>query len=174
VQHQRPSAHAASSYAPIVLEGGRQFSAKEIADFAEAYVRDGFVHVPGLVTPDETEAAVAALWRQMEVEKGLRPGQPETWAEGGRGGGGAVTDPAVLACWSPGHLTMMEALTREMEAAAAVACLPALPSPDVLVRPLETMMINKFPDSTSEEWLWPGPHIDHAGDNWQVRLNRSG
>jgi hypothetical protein len=158
-QHAR-AAPSAGVQPTISGDDSRQFSAAEIGRLCDAYVRDGFVLVRGLVPASATTAAVTALWRRMEAEEGLRPDAPESWEIGQWSD--RVDDPAVLGCWSDGYMAVAAALSAAMEAEARDRTHPALPSEDVLVLPHETMAINRFPEKRTAEWEWPNAHIDHG------------
>ena len=171
-QHLWPAARtpagAQRQRGAIAVEGGRTLDAEEVAGHAEAYVRDGYAHIPSVVPESVCARAAAALWSDM----GASPADANSWPAAG-GYSGRIEAPAVLDAWSAGHLRLAEALASAMEGSEALAGV-GLPPPSCLVRPVSTMAIHRLPErrepgrepGREPEWRWPTPHIDHNGDSW--------
>ena len=181
--HTRSAAAAAGGGGAIRIEGGRTVAPEEVRELAAVYRRDGFVHVRSVVPAAACAAACAALWRSMESDDApIVAGDSSSWTR--EQWSGRVADRAVLDCWSAGHLQLVAAVAAGMELQGAAelgparaACDPSLPPPAVIVRPDETMAINRFParreqGAAGTPWEMPAPHIDHAGENWRAYPQR--
>ena len=105
----------------------------------DAYARDGFVLISGLIPYASTAAAADAMWIAMDAD----PDDRTTWPEGYFQG---LDDPAIVACYTADFL-------------AAAAALSGHPR-DSIGAPGGALAINIFP--TADAWHMPNPHIDHA------------
>jgi hypothetical protein len=107
----------------------------------QAYERDGFLLVSGLIPEETGAAAEAAMWRLLS----LSPDDRANWPVGGLRHGTFESDE-LLACYTP-----------EMRAAAAIL---AGEEGAEFRAPSKPYAINVFP--SPGEWTMPHPHIDHA------------
>lgn len=106
----------------------------------DAYARDGYILLSGLI-PDEIAAAAATtLWECMQAH----PDNPTTWPDGNYAKGHDRAE--IVACYTADYLQ-----------AAAQLCGDSLAS---IKAPKGALAINIFP--SQEPWQQPGPHIDHA------------
>ncbi len=106
------------------------------------YEENGFVLVPGLISPLIAEQAVAALWRVLEAD----PADPASWARIS-GAHQSFDDPALVACYTPDLLTAAASLAGDDPATFRV--------------PSRAYAINVFPQP-GDAWNWPPPHLDHS------------
>lgn len=103
------------------------------------FEEQGYVLLSGLIPPEVSEAAAAALWRSI----GATPDDPATWVNQPHFSG--QKDPAILACYTP-QLCMAVAELADKET--------AFPPPG------GAGALNVFPQEGP--WRPQGPHIDHA------------
>jgi hypothetical protein len=106
----------------------------------DAYARDGYILLSGLIPDDIAAAAAGTLWEGM----GAQPDNPETWPDS------RYThhhDQAeIVACFTDDYLR-----------AASQLCGESL---EHIKTPRGATAINIFP--STEAWQNPHPHIDHA------------
>lgn len=105
------------------------------------YLRDGYVHVSGLVPDEVAERAEAAMWRTL----GLNPNEPETWKDF-KPGHANYDDPDLCAVYTP----------QVISAAAQLGG----GDPSSYRTPNRVLALNIFPQEG--EWQPHGPHIDHS------------
>jgi hypothetical protein len=110
-------------------------------DQERSYNESGYLLVSGLIPPEVSEAAEAAMWTVI----GARPEDPATWVEVAKAHQ-AFESAEVSACYTPAYVAAAEQLADEVAGSFR-------PPP----RPYA---INVFP--TEGPWQWPRPHIDHA------------
>jgi ectoine hydroxylase-related dioxygenase (phytanoyl-CoA dioxygenase family) len=108
-------------------------------DQIEAYERDGYVLVSGLIPDDIAGLAADAVWEGM----GAGPDDPGSWPDRYAENHKQVE---IVACYTESFL-----------GAAAQLCGDPV---DTVRAPKGATAITIFP--TSEEWTPPRPHIDHA------------
>jgi phytanoyl-CoA dioxygenase PhyH len=106
-----------------------------------AYEEAGYLLVSGLIPPEISAAAEAAMWQVI----GVRPDDPASWSDRPRGHQ-AFDSPEILACYVPEYL--------------AAAAQLAGDDPATFRPPRQAYAINVFPQEGP--WEWPRPHIDHA------------
>ena len=105
----------------------------------DAYARDGFVLVSGLIPDAIATAAADAMWIAMNADSD----DPATWPDGYFQGS---DDPAIVACYTEAFLAAIAVLTDHPRASIGA--------------PGGALAINIFP--TEDNWQTPTPHIDHA------------
>ena len=105
----------------------------------EAYERDGYVLVTGLITDEVAAAAADAVWAGMEAKPDDPGSWPERYAEN-------HDQDAVVACYTQDFL----------QAAAQLSGDPV----DTIRGPKGATAITIFP--SEGDWTPPSPHIDHA------------
>ncbi|MCH2659707.1 hypothetical protein MK163_04640, partial [bacterium] len=98
----------------------------------DAYARDGFVLISGLIPDASAAAAADAMWIAMDAD----PDDRTTWPEGYFQG---LDDPAIVACYTADFL-------------AAATALSGHPR-DSIGAPGGALAINIFPTA-----VWPGSH----------------
>lgn len=108
---------------------------------ARQYAQDACLLVSGLIPEEVSAAAEAAMWRLLEAD----PADPSSWAHL-KTAHQTFESPELLACYTADLL--------------ATAAQLAGDPPDSIQVPKRAYAINVFP--TTDEWHWPGPHIDHA------------
>jgi hypothetical protein len=110
-------------------------------DQLEAYDRDGYLLVSGLIPDEVSAAAEAAMIRLI----GISIDDPATWASVPKNHT-TFDSPELVACYTPAFLEAAEVLAGEPGAGYGP--------------PSHGYAINVFP--SEGEWTWPHPHIDHA------------
>jgi len=105
------------------------------------YAEQGYVLVPGLISPAVVAEAVAALWRHLDAD----PGDPASWARI-ENAHRSFDDPALLACYTPDLLAAAADLAGDDPATVRAA--------------KGAYAINVFPQPG--DWNWPHPHLDHS------------
>ena len=143
----------------------KMLSEQQLAQFEE----QGYLHLSGLIPQETVTKAEKAMWQMM----GMDAEDPDSWGQFKRphlagfymekmAGGRrielyGVTHPDVLACCTPGYLTILKQLA---------ARYPEIPYCESQ-RPDGIWALNEFP--ISAEWKSPSPHLD--GDFRDFRLD---
>ena len=106
----------------------------------DAYARDGYILLSGLISDDTAIAAEETMWACMQA----RADDPQTWPDGNYAKG--HDNPEIVACYTDEYLQT-----------AAQLCGDSLES---VKAPGGALAINIFP--SAGPWKKPSPHIDHA------------
>lgn len=106
----------------------------------DAYARNGYILVSGLIPDDISIAAAETIWDGMQA----RPDNPETWPDNGYVQ--RHEEAEIVACYTDAYLH-----------AASQLCGESL---ELIKTPRGATAINIFP--SPEAWQPPHPHIDHA------------
>jgi len=106
----------------------------------DAYDRDGYILVSGLIPDDITKAAAQMLWDCMEADSE----DPETWPD--RKDTQSHKLAELVACYTQDFLCAASQLSGD----------PL----ETINTPRGALAINIFP--TTDAWQEPRPHIDHA------------
>jgi Phytanoyl-CoA dioxygenase (PhyH) len=110
-------------------------------DQQQAYAKDGYLLVSGLIPEEKAAAAERTIWRLL----GVQPDDPASWADLPRGHQ-TWEDPGLLDCYTRDYLAAAAQLSGD--------------DPDSFGPPRRAYAINVFP--REGVWEWPRPHIDHA------------
>ena len=106
----------------------------------DAYDRNGYILVSGLIPDDIARAAAQMLWHCMEAN----PEDPETWPDGNYVEG--QDQPEIVACFTQDYLDAVSQLSGD----------PI----DTIHTPRRATALNILP--SEGDWQNPRPHIDHA------------
>ena len=110
-------------------------------DQLDAYARDGYILVTGLIPDGIVTTAAETLWDCMQA----RPDNPETWPDNKRYSQ-SHKQAEIVACFTEDYLRAASQLSGE--------------SLESIKTPRGATAINIFP--STEVWQNPHPHIDHA------------
>ena len=163
-----PAPAAAAAGVSTLLEPWRE----QLPVLCEAYARDGFVLVSGLIPEAALAAAEEVVWDFMEEptehwlsgeqQGGFRRDDPRTWPAEPKQFAKSIPGPEVAALWTQAYLEMGEVLSEYM-AAHEPAEEPDTPTEVALNQPKGALAINILPHAHPEaDWSWPSPHIDHS------------
>ena len=161
---ERPPGHRLEGV-PIVTATRSPPGGELTEDQIDAYCRDGFLLVSGLIPPDVCAAATDAMWLQMAAENrdcgsGKSPllpalsgmnqrENPSSWT--GDGDWPVADNAGVMAVFTPAYMRA----TQLLAAAHARSALHPVAPPPPLAPPTKAMAVNRFP-------RWRGGWRDEA------------